>query len=63
MSISELISTLKEGQIAKASFGEQVWYVTKSLGFIRYCSADRVHIGDVVKLTKSNIEAIYEIIV
>lgn len=59
MNLSELIEKLEEGQIAKASFGGNSWFITKFSGFIRYVYV--LEIGETVPLTYSNLNALYEI--
>jgi len=60
MNIGDLIVKLKDGKIAKATFGGKHWYITWSEGFIRYY--DDGEIGGIVPLTYSNIHAEYELI-
>lgn len=62
MKLSQLIETLHDNQVARAYFGGDSWYVTKSVGFIRYCNKEGTDIGEAVPLTPSNIRAEYDII-
>lgn len=63
MSLSKLLEVLEEGQIAKATFGEEVWYVKRKHVTLWYCNENgHVGKGNVVHLVTSNIEAEYEII-
>ena len=61
MNLSDFIKEVKEGQLAKATFNKEVWFVTMSHGFIRYCNFDRGLIREPIKLTPTNINALYEI--
>jgi hypothetical protein len=64
MSLSQLILTLRENEVAQATFGGESWYVKKSVGTIRYCSDETgLEVGELVPLTKSNLEAEYEIVI
>ncbi|MED1125572.1 hypothetical protein [Bacillus atrophaeus] len=63
MSISQLINVMHDNQVAKVMFCGELWYVTKSAGFIRYCNdITGLEIGETVSLTPSNLKAEYEIV-
>lgn len=63
MYLADLIMNIKEGQIARATFGGERWYVKLSSGHIRYCNLSGEKIGDAIKLTPSNIKAYYNILI
>lgn len=63
VSLPELITQLQFGEIAKAHYVEDTWYVTKrNDGAIVYCSEEGWYIDGLVPLTFSNIAARYEIL-
>lgn len=63
MKLYELLNIMKEEQIAKVTFGAiELWYVTKRNHVVRYCDENGDTLGDIVLLTRSNLEADYEII-
>lgn len=62
MNLSELLLKIRNHQVARAYFGGETWYVTKSVGCLRYCTdMTGLETGEIVPLTKSNMEAEYEL--
>lgn len=59
MYLQDLISRLTPGKIAMATYRGERWYVTNSVGFIRYCDLNGENIEDTIKLTPSNMLAHY----
>jgi hypothetical protein len=63
MNLFELISEIKDGQIAEVTFADKNWYIVKTKhDFIRYCSIDGKEKYEAVSLTPSNIRADYRIL-
>lgn len=63
LSFRELVEKLSTNQVALASFGQESWHVVKTLDSIRYCEDSLgTQRGEIIQLTRSNMEAHYEII-
>ena len=65
MNLAEVINNIKEGEVYKANYAlDEHWYITKSVGFIRYCDENGKAFEDMpaVPLTYSNLRAEYELV-
>lgn len=58
--LDEVIVSLDNDQVAKATFGGESWLIIKHFGTIRYFKDE--NIGDCIPLTFSNLNAIYNIL-
>ena len=62
LSFREFVEKVSANQVALASFGQESWYVVKTLDSIRYCEDPAGTLrGEIIQLTRSNMEAHYEI--
>lgn len=57
--LSEVIARIQEGQIVKAYFANENWYIIKLDGVVRYCDKDGFPYES-VSLTYSALKAIYK---
>jgi len=65
MDLADVIKNCKEGEVYKATYALwNNWYITKSVGFIRYCdeNGNVSNEDETIKLTPSNLRAEYELI-
>ena len=63
MNLADVINNIKEGEVYESTFAiNEHWYITKSVGFIRYCSKDGDLHYDAIMLTPSNLRADYELV-
>jgi hypothetical protein len=61
--LSEVLTSIQEDQVFKATFADVEWYITKIAGFIWYCdkNGNPVRNRSAVPLTLSNLEASYQL--
>jgi hypothetical protein len=61
-SLSELLAVIRNGHIAIARFGGQSWHILKLSNVIYYYDPVDKAVNGIAPLTRSNIEAEYEIV-
>ncbi len=61
-SILDVIKYTNNGQVAKATFADETWYVVNCHGQLRYSDEQGDSVMDLVTLSYSNLQASYEIL-
>jgi hypothetical protein len=61
LKLIELLNTIEDGQIAKANFANETWFVIRVFGTLRYYFNQEAP-TELVPLSYSNLNATYEIL-